>query len=131
MNDDDDTIPIIATYRGVGLHCEQSAERLDAVRRAIDDVFEVVNIDRHLEIAGDARWPPEARLLAAAKLEAMVQIAVDERAVRPPIDLMLVQAIVAGLDSMKWRHPKYFASLFDPGPSPGEKWAEREVPLPW
>jgi hypothetical protein len=128
--DDSDTIPVTATYRGVGLHDQQSAKRLDVVRRAIDGVFDQRDIDRLFEIARDACWPPEARLLAAAKLEAMVQIAVDERAVRPPIDLTLVQAIVAGLDSAKWRHPRYFASLFDPGPAPGEKWAEREVPLP-
>ncbi|MGY4605766.1 hypothetical protein ACVW16_004178 [Bradyrhizobium sp. USDA 4474] len=126
----DDRIPIVALHRGVGLHDGQSPQRLDVVRRAIDDVFDVSDIDRLFEIARDAHWPPEARLLAAAKLEAMVDIAVDERAVRPPVDLMLVQAIVAGLDSAKWRHPKYFASLFDPGPPPGETWPERDEHLP-
>ncbi|UFX41712.1 hypothetical protein HAP47_0020590 [Bradyrhizobium sp. 41S5] len=129
--DDNDTIPVVATYRGVGLHDQQSPKRLDVVRAAIDDVFEQTNIDRLFQVARDACWPPEARLLAAAKLEAMVDIAVDERATRPPIDLELVHAIVAGLDSAKWRHPRYFASLFDPGPAPGERWAEREIPLPW
>ncbi|WP_409188596.1 hypothetical protein [Bradyrhizobium sp. RDM4] len=120
-----DTIPIVCTYRGVGLHDQQSPARLDVVRAAIDDVFDQGDIARLFDIAGDASWPPEARLLAAAKLAAMVEIAVDERAVRPPIDLTLVQAIVAGLDSVKWRHPQYFASLFDAGPAPGVKWPER------
>ena len=40
MNDDADEIPIIETYRGVGLHEHQNADRLDVVRRAIDNVFE-------------------------------------------------------------------------------------------
>ncbi|MGY3443700.1 hypothetical protein [Bradyrhizobium sp. USDA 4473] len=124
-----DTIPIVATYRGVGLHDQQSTERLDLVRRAIDDVHDAVDIDRLLELARDPCWPPEARLLAAAKLEAMVQIAVDERAVRPPIDLMLVRAIVAGLDSVKWRDPWHYGSLLDPGPAPGEDRPKREAPL--
>lgn len=129
MHDRRDTIPVVATYRGVGLHDLQSPDRLDLVRRAIDNVFDQRDIDRLFEIAGDAHWPPEARLLAAAKLEAVYQIAVDERTARPPIDLTLVQATVAGLDSVKWRHPQFFASLFDAGPPPGVKWPEREQPL--
>ncbi|WLA62377.1 hypothetical protein [Bradyrhizobium diazoefficiens] len=127
---DSDMIPTIATHRGVRLHDLQSPERLDVVRRAIDDVFEQVDIGQLSDIASDPRWPPEARLFAAAKLEAMLEIAADERAVRPVIDLARVQACVAGLDSVKWRHPRYYTSLFDAGPAPGEVWPEREEPLP-
>jgi hypothetical protein len=127
---DRDTIPVAATHRGVRLQDLQSAERLDVARRAIDDVFEQVDIGELSGIAGDPRWPPEARLFAAAKLEAMMEIAADERALRPVIDLARVQACVAGLNSVKWRHPRYYASLLDPGPGPGEVWPERQEPLP-
>jgi hypothetical protein len=127
---DDDTIPIVAIHRGVGLHDQQSPERLDVVRRAIDDVFDGTDVGQLSRIADDPRWPPEARLFAAAKLEALLEIAADERTVRPAIDLVRVRASVAGLSSMKWRHPTHFASLLDPGPAPGEGWGEREEPLP-
>ena len=116
-----DKIAIVATHRGVGLHDQQSPARLEIVRRALDDVFDVVDIPRLMRISGDPRWPPEARLLAAAKLEAMLEIAADERAVRPAIDLARVRASVAGLNSITWRDPIHFASLLDPGRAPGER----------
>lgn len=124
-----DAIPIIDIYRGVGLHDQQPPERLAEVRRAIDAVYDEHELDRLLEIAGDPVWPPEARLFAAAKLEATHQIAVDERKVRPAIDLAVVHATVAGLNSQSWRHPRYYASLLDPGPGPGRTWIERERTL--
>jgi hypothetical protein len=120
----------VGAHRGIGLHDHQSPERLDVVRQAIDSVFDHNDVDRLLGIAADPTWPPEARLLAAAKLEALHQIAVDERKERPPLDLELVRAVVAGLNSQTWRHPHYFASLLDPGPSPGQQWAKRPEPLP-
>ncbi len=127
----DDKIPTIGTYRGVGLHDQQSPERLDVVRAAIDQVFDVVDIRELLKIAASPRWPPEARLLAAAMLEAMMQIAADERKVRPNIDLVRVRAAVAGVDSMRWRDRLHFASMLDHGPAPGEDSpVPREAPLP-
>lgn len=117
----DDAIPIIEVYRGVGLHDQQPPKRVDEVRRAIDAVYDQHDLDRLLEIAGDPIWPPEARLFAAAKLEATHQIAADERKVRPAIDLALVHAKVAGLNSNSWRHQRYYASLLDHGPGPGSK----------
>lgn len=130
MKDDDDTIPTIGTYRGVDLHDQQSPARLDVVRRAIDHTFSVVDIGELSRLAGDARWSPEARLLAAAKLEAMLAIAADERKVRPIIDLEKVRASVAGLNSVKWRDPRHFASLLDVT-APGEEGpVKREEPLP-
>lgn len=128
MNDDD-AIPLIEVHRGVGLHDQQPPKRLDEVRRAIDAVYDQHDLDRLLEIAGDPSWPPEARLFAAAKLEATHQIAADERKVRPSIDLALVHAKVAGLNSKNWRHPTYYASVLDPGPAPGRAWIARERTL--
>ncbi|MGY2935990.1 hypothetical protein ACVWZ6_005592 [Bradyrhizobium sp. GM6.1] len=127
----DDKIPTIGTHRGVGLHDQQTPERLDVVRGDIDQVFAVVDIRELFRIAASPRWAPEARLLAAAMLEAMMAIAADERKVRPAIDLDRVRAAVAGLDSVKWRDRLYFASMLDHGPAPGEDSPiRREVPLP-
>jgi hypothetical protein len=122
-----DAIPIVEIYRGVGLHDEQTPERLDVVRHEIDLVYAEHDFGRLLEIANDACRPPEARLFAAAKLQASHEIAVQDREKRPLIDLDRVQASIAGLDSLKWRHPVYFASLLDPGPAPGEVWPPREL----
>lgn len=130
MSDRDDQIPVTEFYRGVGLHDLQGPDRLEIVRRAIDDVYDQPHLPRLLEIAGDPMWPPEARLFAAAKLEATHQIAADDRKVRPDIDLSLVQAVVAGLNSVKWRDPARYGSLLDPGPGPGEPGGvKREQPL--
>jgi hypothetical protein len=129
MTDDADLIPVTEYYRGVGLHDQQPPERLDIVRRAIDRVFDQHDLDRLLAIAGDPVWPPEARLFAEAKLEAVYQIAVDERKERPLIDLARANAAVAGLNSQKWRDPSHYASLLDPGPAPGKAWVKREQTL--
>jgi hypothetical protein len=127
---DDDMIPTVGIHRGVGLHDHQSEARLSEVRRAIDAVFNVEESRELLRIAADPRWPPEARLLAAAKLEAMFEIATDERKVRPNFDLSLVRASVAGLTSLQWRDPKCYASLLDYGRAPGEEGpVKREQPL--
>ncbi|WP_439398302.1 hypothetical protein ACRQ5Q_13650 [Bradyrhizobium sp. PMVTL-01] len=119
MTDETDEIPVVEVYRGVGLHNEQSEARLAVVRRAIDKVFDVSDFDRLLEIARDVTWPPEARMLAAAKLQAVYEMAVEERRERPPIDLVKVGASVPGLNSQRWRDPWHYGSLLDPGPGPG------------
>lgn len=130
MKGDNDEIPIVGTHRGVGLHDQQSPERLVEVRRAIDRVFEEHDFDRLFAIARDITWAPEARLFAAAKLEAAFQMAVDERRERPSIDLLQVGAAVPGLSSQRWRDPWHYKSLLDPGPRPGQAEAvkrERDI----
>jgi hypothetical protein len=122
-----DAIPIIEIYRGVGLQDQQTPERLAIVRQAIDLVFAEHDFGQLFEIADDAGRPPEARLLAAAKLQAAHELAVQDREKRPLIDLVRVQASTAGLNSLRWRHPAYFGSLLDPGPGPGEVWPKREM----
>ena len=123
---DSDLIPIVETYRGVDLHNEQSPKRLAVVRDGIDRVFAEHAFPRLFEIAGDPAWPPEARLLAAAKLQAAHELAVQDREKRPAIDLERVQASIAGLDSVSWRSNQFYGSLLDPGPGPGEVWPTRE-----
>jgi hypothetical protein len=125
-----DRIPTVGVYRGVNLHDQQSEERLAVVRTAIDRVFDQTDPLELAEIAFNPAWPPEARLFAAAKLEALMEIAADERAVRPKIDLARVRAGVAGVDSKTWRNPTHYGSLLDHGRFGSEEVAvKRETPI--
>lgn len=108
-----DTIPTIGEHRGVPLHDCQSPERLDVVRQDIDAVHEMSDVMELFDAAGDAGRAPEARLLAAAKLEAALNLAAERREVRPPVDIGKVRASVAGLDSQNWRDPARYCSLLD------------------
>jgi hypothetical protein len=132
MTDNDSTIPVIGTYRGVNLHDCQSEVRLIVVRKAIDDVYGIDDFRKLIGVAGDPCWPPEARLFAAAKVEAVHAIAADRREVRPNIDLDYLRACVAGINSVTWRDPDYFCSLLDYSRwgAPGAlRPAKRDVPL--
>jgi hypothetical protein len=124
-----DAIPIVENYKGIGIHDSQPADRIaSAVKPAIDRVLAMSDLDSLAEFAGDVTQPPEARLFAAAKLEAVFQFAVDERRERPPIDLDKVRAAVAGLNSIKWRSPWAYCSILSPGPMPGGVGPEPRVP---
>ncbi|MGY4499163.1 hypothetical protein ACVWYH_003094 [Bradyrhizobium sp. GM24.11] len=125
----EDAIPIVEVYRGIGLHDQQGQARLEVVKRAIDDVFSVTDTDQLAEIALDTSWPPESRLFAYAKLEAITEIAEDEHRTRPTFDMVRVRACVSGLDSARWRDPWYYGCLLEPGPAPGEPRVKRETPL--
>jgi hypothetical protein len=128
-----DAIPTEGNHRGVELHAGQSPERLAVVRKDIDLVFEMAGTRELIAIAGDPSYAPEARLFAAAKLTALHSIAVERREVRPPgIDLDYVKAIVAGVNSNKWRDPDHYCSLlcYSAWGAPGaKKPAKRDVPL--
>lgn len=114
MSDDADDIPIVETYRGVGIHNCQSRDRIEAVvKPEIDGVIATTSAAELLGYICDVFKPPEARLLAGAKLEATYQIAADSRAVRPKIDLDQVRAWTAGLNSRRWRNPANYGCLFD------------------
>lgn len=130
MRDLADRIRCIGEHRGIGLHDCQSEERLAVVRRELDVVLELNDITLLTEICGDPTWSPEARLTAAAKLRAVHELAAEDRAARPAIDLKFAAACVAGLNSQKWRSPWHFCSLLDPSPAPGAKGpVRREPPL--
>ena len=118
-------IPTIATHRGNGIHDHQTPERVRAVKAAIDRVAQISNILELADFAGDSRMPPEARLFAANKVQVEYQVAAEERRNRPIIDLDVVRASVAGLNSVMWRSPWYFASLLDAAAG-----VPREEPLP-
>lgn len=129
-----DQIPTIGEYRGVELHDHQNEERLAVVRRAIDDVLAMTDDWRDLlEVAKNPRWPPEARLLAEAMIEATQAIAADRREARPGINLAYARACVAGVGCQTWRDPIQYASLLDRGhygADPSKTPVRRETPLP-
>jgi hypothetical protein len=79
------------------------------------------------EIAGDAAWSPEARLLGGAKCVAGLQRATERREPRPNIDPERVEACTAGLASIRWANPIKYCSLFD---ADHERAVLREEPLP-
>ena len=121
-------IPINGEYRGVALHAFQEELRLKIVRAAIDDVFGMADLDELAAYLRDFRNPPEARLLAAARIEARYSIAADKREARPDIDIERVRACVVGLDSLKWIDPYCFGSVLHPHP-PGLSAPTRPRPL--
>jgi hypothetical protein len=120
---DSDRIPIIATHRGIGIHDCQTPARIRIVKAAIDRVAGMTDILELSRFAADPQQPPEARLFAASKVEIEYQLAAEERRNRPIVDLDLVRATVAGLDSLTWRSPVAFGT--DLGPDG----VEREAPL--
>jgi hypothetical protein len=121
--DEDDAIPIVEVYRGVGIEDQQPPERIKFVKSEIDRVHRMSGTDELADYAGDPRHPPEARMLAGARAEALWELAGEERRHRP-ISLELLRAATAGLGCRRWRDPDCFASLLD---EPGG--VERERPL--
>lgn len=128
---DDDRIPVAEIYRGIGVHCDQSRDRVErVVKPSVDKVLSMNDVAALYDLAGDITQPPEARLLAGAKALAAFELAAEDRRVRPDIDLDRLRARVAGLDCRRWRHPLLFCSLLDTPPRPGARGAAaRERPL--
>lgn len=126
MTEAQDRIPIVETYRGVGIHDQQPRDRIDGVvKPAIDRVLGIGDVKRLADYAADTGNPPEARLLASARVEAMWELAAESREQRPDIDMAVVKASVAGLQSMRWRSSQYYGSLLDKRDGPGHR---RQVP---
>ncbi|HUK07782.1 MAG TPA: hypothetical protein VLX09_07955 [Stellaceae bacterium] len=122
-------IPVAEIYRGCPVHNAQSPQRIaEVVRPAINFVHETTDLDVLTAYCADHTRPPEARLLAAARIEATYLLAVEERRERPDVDLLYVRACVACCDSVRWRSPTHYCSIVDtwgpsePGadPRPGE-----------
>ena len=122
--DEDDSIPVVDIYRGIGIEDQQPRERIElVVKPAIDRVHAMGDPDLLAAYAADADNPPEARLFASAKVEVEVGIAAAERRLRPVTSLEQIRATVAGLGSLRWRDPDRYCSLLDQGG------VERERPL--
>jgi hypothetical protein len=120
-------IPVIATHRGIGIHDHQSPARIRVVKAAIDRVARMSDILELADFAADPQQPPEARMFAANKVAVEYEVAAEERRNRPIVDLDLVRATVAGLDSLEWRSPVvYGTDLEDGGVPRGEPLAGEE-----
>ena len=119
VDEDDDAIPVVETYRGVGIEDQQPPERIELVKREIDRVHRMSGIVELADYAGDAVHPPEARMLAGARAEALWELAGEERRQRE-----LLRAATAGLGCQRWRDHDRYASLLD-----GPGGIERDVPL--
>jgi len=119
-------MPIATTHKGVGIHAGQPAKRVALVKRELDRVGDMADLERLSEIAGDCAWSPEARLYAGAKCVAGLRRSTNRREAKPEIDADRVIACTAGLASVKWRDPFRYCSLLDPH---HEHAAPREQPL--
>jgi hypothetical protein len=110
---DSDEIPTVGAYRGVPLEDQQSDARLALVRAEIDRVLGMTDARELADWAADSWHSPESRQLAVAMAESLWTMASESRNNRPPIDLDLVRAAAAGLNSKRWRDPDRHCSLLD------------------
>src|SRR5262245_298300 len=108
-----DDIPVVERYRGCGLHDAQTPERLRIVRAAVDRVYSLDQVERLVEHARNVANPPESRLLAVARCRALWELAQESREPRPLVNMMYVEALVAGCGSRTWRSPTHFCSELD------------------
>lgn len=121
-----DHMPCVGSHRGVGIHAFQPRERIEAVvKPAIDAVSRISNPDALMAYVADRTNPPEARLFAAARVEALWQLAADDRTLRPKISLPLLHAYTAGLDSLNWASRWHYGTMLEPGPMPDAPARER------
>jgi hypothetical protein len=114
---DDDTVPTSGLHRGVPLHSGQSERRLAIVRKDIDAAHALDGVGDLMIWLRNTLKAPESRLLAAAKLKASYESAAHHREVRPAIDLELVVALAAPIESRKWRSPVNYGSDLCLGPA--------------
>jgi hypothetical protein len=121
-----DELPIATTHKGVGIHAGQPARRVALVKKEIDKVTRVSDLEQLYEIAGDCSWSPEARLFAEARCIAGLQIATERRQAHADIDKEAVVAAAAGLSVLKWVCPDRYCSILDSHP---ERAALRDDPL--
>jgi hypothetical protein len=118
-----DAMPIVATYQGVGIHDFQPDDRIRTViLPAVDHVMGLEDVEALYSYLLDIRNPPEARGLAARKLIEPAE-AMQANRRKAAISVEIVQANAAGLNSLNWAHPDYYAPVLhywgpsDPAPA--------------
>ncbi|GJD64417.1 hypothetical protein [Methylobacterium frigidaeris] len=125
----DDRIPIVETYRGVGIHAFQPRDRIEAmVKPAIDRVFGLSDPAALARYLGDPTHPPEARLFAKARIEALWQLAAESRELRPAVNIVEVRAMAAGLGSLHWIDPRHYGTVLQHSLEPGGRELPRRDP---
>jgi hypothetical protein len=100
-----DEVPIASTYKGTPIFAGQSRQRVALVKREIDKVNKLSDLQRLFEIAGDCAWSPESRILAGARCVAGLELATERREAKPDIDREDIEARTAGLASSRWTDP--------------------------
>lgn len=110
----------------MAIFANQSAKRVALVKREIDKIGMISDLERLFAIAGDPSFCPEGRLLAAARCIAGIELRTERREARPDISREDIEACTAGLASLRWAHPHYYCSDLDTHP---ERAAKREEPL--
>jgi hypothetical protein len=112
-------IPIVGHYRGIGLHAYQPQSRIDAtVIPEIDTVLAMEDPYQLFDWSKNVANCPESRELATNKVLVIWELSAENRAVRPNLDLDLVKAVSAGVDSWTWIDDATYSSLLD-HPKPG------------
>jgi hypothetical protein len=120
-----DALPVCEVYRGINIFSRQSNERIEGVvKPQLDRVLAMSDPVELYDIAANPQYSPEARLAAAARCEAAVEIVTARRERGPAIDIDKLRAAVAGLDSRTWESPIFYGSDLDVGPG-----VLREQPL--
>ncbi|MCC3244194.1 hypothetical protein LG047_02460 [Methylocystis sp. WRRC1] len=117
---DDDHIPTIGEHRGVPLHDFQDEARLAVVRGDIDAVDAMTDWRELWRVVTERRLAPEASLYAEAKLRVLYASAATARVARPDIDLEMLSAYTAGLNSFQWIDPAYYGSVLQNVRPPGD-----------
>jgi hypothetical protein len=99
-------------YRGVALHSGQSEARLDLVRREIDEVVDISDLEELAAWARSVRNSPESRILAGQKILAALGGTTEQRQRLPPgLTVARVKAMIAGLsEGSGWLNPHWFCS---------------------
>jgi hypothetical protein len=108
-------MPSIEVYKGVRIHDFQTAERIAVVvKPEVDTVMTMDSPHDLFDWSASVEHSPESRALATAKLEVLWQLAAEHRAIRPAdIDLEMVRAVSAGVDSLGWADPGFYCSMLD------------------
>ena len=119
-------MPTSGSYKGVAIFACQSPKRVTLIKKEIDRVGKIGDLEELFQVAGDCAWPPEARIYAAARCLAGLQLSTERRRARPDINREDVEACTAGLAVRRWAHPDRFCSLLDMHP---ERASLRDDPL--
>jgi hypothetical protein len=124
-----DRIPVVETYRGVGIHVFQPPERIALVKREIDHVYTINDIEELWKYADSNRNSPESRLFAIELVNAMWAAAEEKQTKRPDVDIVKVRACVIGLDTLRLMSSEYYTSSWHPWGPDGPWPVKRETPL--
>jgi hypothetical protein len=111
-----DRMPTVGLYRGVPLFDFHPLDRIDeTVKPAIDAIHAMNDVEELYEYALDYLNPPEARLLAKAKIQAIFETRAGAHESRGDVDMDRLNAATTGLDSLTWTDPEYYVAVGTPG----------------